>query len=211
MKILLAGGTGLVGAAFLDGAIARGWEVSAIGRRATGIATRDIISDFVEIPKLPEVDVTVSALGTTIAAAGSRRAFRAVDYDAVVNLATAASATRPTRFILVSAVGANPRAAAFYSRVKGEVERDLAQLPLQRLDILQPGLLLGERTERRPVESMLQAIAPAAAQVLRGPLSKYAGISADTVAKAMLALVRETEGGVFRYENRALEELAQQV
>ena len=74
MTILLAGATGLVGSRVL--ALRR--DIVPVGRRATGVAG-EIVADFAALPPLPSALVAVSALGTTIRAAGSQAAFRAVD------------------------------------------------------------------------------------------------------------------------------------
>lgn len=207
-RILLAGATGLVGQAVLDQHHSDHTEISTVGRRATKRVSQEIITDFAAPLTLPPADIAISALGTTIASAGSKAAFRAVDYDAVLAFAKAAKTVGVDHFLIVTAVGASPRAGVFYSRVKGEVERDLQALDFRRLDIAQPGLLLGERQERRPVEALLQNVDPLLRLFLKGPLNRYAGIPIADVAAALLSLCRETEPGVYRYENRALHRLA---
>lgn len=208
-SLLLAGGTGLVGGLFLDASISSGWHVCTIGRRATGRVEQELICDFSELPALPAIDVAVCALGTTIAAAGSKSAFRAVDYAAVIALAEAVKQQGVEHFILVSSIGAHPRAASFYARVKGEVERDLEALKFKRLDIAQPGLLLGDRAQRRPVEAFLQRLAPVAAPLMRGSLRQYAAIEAWVVAQALLRLADKQQAGVYRHDNAALLSLAE--
>jgi uncharacterized protein YbjT (DUF2867 family) len=101
--------------------------------------------DFDALPALPPAEDAVCALGTTIAVAGSRSAFRAVDHDAVLVFARAALASGVRRFAVVSALGADPRSRTFYSRVKGEVEQDLAELGFESLIVARPSLLDGER------------------------------------------------------------------
>lgn len=173
MTILLAGATGLVGSRVL----ALRYDIVPVGRRATGVAG-EIVADFAALPALPPALVAVSALGTTIRVAGSQAAFRAVDHDAVLAFARAAQAAGVRHFIVITAVGADAASGVFYSRVKGEVERDLAALGFDRLDILQPGLILGPRAERRPVEALFQALAPLLGPLLIGGLDKYGGIGA---------------------------------
>jgi uncharacterized protein YbjT (DUF2867 family) len=210
MKIVLAGASGLVGNRFLAAADAEGHDVVLVGRRALENSDREIITDFVDPPTLPAADAAVCTLGTTMARAGSRDAFYAVDHDAVLCFARAAIAAAIPRFLVVTAVGANARAAVYYSRVKGEVERDLEALAFQRLDIAQPGLLLGPRSERRPVETMLQRVDPVLRCVMVGPFDRYAGIAAQDVAGALLRLCETAnEPGVFRHRNRAHLRLAQ--
>ena len=88
----LAGATGLVGRAILEGLLADTSvaAVHAIGRRNPGRVHPKLISqvvDFAALPPLPPLDEVYLALGTTIKVAGSQAAFRAVDFDA--NLAVA--------------------------------------------------------------------------------------------------------------------------
>jgi uncharacterized protein YbjT (DUF2867 family) len=201
--VLLAGATGLVGSrvlALLPKAI-------PVGRRATG-RPGEVVADFGALPPLPAADVAICALGTTIHAAGSQAAFRAVDYDAVLAFARAAQAAGVTRFIVVTAVGADAASSVFYSRVKGEVERDLSAPGFDRLDIIQPGLILGPRSERRPLEAFFQWLAPLLNPLLVGGLARYGGVSADVVAGAIVALAGQTTPGRFVHQNRALAALA---
>lgn len=177
-------------------------------RRPLDSEHHEVVTDFRAPFEVPGADAAVCALGTTIAAAGSRDAFYAVDHDAVLQFAGASRAAGINRFLVVTAVGADPRARVFYSRVKGETERDLAALRFVRLDIAQPGLLLGSRKEQRPVERILQGIDPLARRFMGGPLNRFAGIKAETVARALLHLCEQAERGVFRHRNRDLLRIA---
>ena len=207
MKIVLAGGTGLVGSSVIDVAGKAGFHVVTVGRRRTGRTDTEIITDFDPVPELPPADVAICTLGTTIAAAGSKAAFQALDHGAVIAFAEAALAAGIEHFLVVTAVGSDPRASVFYSRVKGEVERDLAELGFRRLDILRPGLLLGARQELRRVERLLQGIAPLTDSVMRGPMKRYRSISARTLAWALVNLSSEPSSGVFFHESPGLHAL----
>lgn len=210
-NVLFAGATGLVGSRTLPLLLEAGHQVVVLGRRLTGLshpALQELHTDFREIPPLPPSEVAICTLGTTIRAAGGQAAFRAVDHDAVLAFAQAARAAGCRRAIVVTAVGSSPSASAFYSRVKGETERDLKGCGFDRLDLLQPGLILGPRTERRPVEALLQAFVPLLNPVLVGPASRYGAIRAETIAAAIRTLVVQSGDGVSRHENAALRELS---
>jgi uncharacterized protein YbjT (DUF2867 family) len=69
----------------------------------------------------------VCALGTTLAQAGSRDAFRRVDHDYVLTAALHARRAGAAVFVLNSSLGADPAAGSFYLRVKGEIERDFGR------------------------------------------------------------------------------------
>lgn len=198
-RVLLAGATGLVGGLVL------GLCPQAIPVTRRPIPGRPgVVADFDDLPPLPPVRVAVCALGTTRAKAGSDAAFRAVDHDAVLAFARAAHGAGVTHFILVSSVGANPNARLLYPRTKGEVEAALAAMGFARLDIIQPGLLIGPRSEHRPVEAFLQWAAP----MMDFALPRDVGsIPAQTVAAAIIALAQRNEPGVFRHGNRAITSL----
>ncbi|HZI14004.1 MAG TPA: oxidoreductase, partial [Myxococcus sp.] len=95
--VALAGATGLVGRALLEGLLADEavTAVHALGRRKLDTAHPKLTShvvDFTALPPLPPVDEVYLALGTTIKVAGSQAAFRAVDFDANLAVARAARA-----------------------------------------------------------------------------------------------------------------------
>ena len=201
MKLLLAGGTGLIGQVFLARAQLTNLHITAVGRRPTGIATEDIVADFADLPAMPSARVAVCTLGTTIRAAGSQDAFRAIDFDAVIAFATAAKEAGVEHFLTATAVGADANSSVFYSRVKGEVERELSSMHFQRLDIVQPGLLLGNRTESRPVETLLKWMAPATDLLMQGPWRKYRSIAAHTVAESLLVLTTHSAPGLYIHQH----------
>ena len=76
---------------------------------------RQVIVDFSCLPPLREfagADV-FSALGTTMKIAGSRDAFRRVDFDAALAFATAAAQGGARQFTVVSSIGADVHRASF--------------------------------------------------------------------------------------------------
>ena len=207
MTILLAGATGLVGAAVIEAARDTNLTVVTVGRRRTGRVANEIVADFDNLPPLPTADRAICTLGTTIKAAGSRAAFKVVDKTAVLAFAEASRQAGVSHFLIVTAVGADPKSSVFYSRVKGEAEAGLAAMGFRRLDILRPGLLLGERTETRRVEQLLQRLAPVTDHLMPGPLARYRSIPAATLAGTLLALCAEKQPGVHCHEGRNLHDL----
>lgn len=205
MRIMLAGGTGVVGKELLRQSRARGDYLIAVGRRPTGLADEELVIDFNALPQLPRADIAICALGTTIKNAGSRDAFRAVDHGAVLAYAKSALEAGIEHFMVVTAVGADPTSSLFYSRVKGEIQQDLCDLGFSRLDVLQPGLLRGERQEKRPVESMMKALAPIADRLMTGSWRRYRSVHPATVAECLLALTSATEAGIFIHQYDAMQ------
>jgi len=207
MELLLAGGTGLVGRSIIGLAKDRLMSITTVGRRITGEVENELVVDFADLPILPSADTAICTLGTTMRDAGSKSAFKAVDFDAVMAFARAAKQSGVRHFLVVTAVGADTGSRAFYSRIKGAVEIELTTIGFDRLDILRPGLLLGQRQSRRFVEQVLQDLSPAIALITRGPWTRYASISAEQLAGALLALCHEKSRGVFYHQSPELQSL----
>lgn len=148
--VIIAGATGLVGREILAGLLADRTVIAvhSLGRRRPPIEHPKLtahVVDFAALPALPSADEVYLALGTTIKVAGSQAAFRAIDHDANLAVARAALAAGAGRAGLVSAMGADARSKVFYSRVKGELEDALAQMPFEGLIIARPSMLVGDR------------------------------------------------------------------
>jgi uncharacterized protein YbjT (DUF2867 family) len=198
--VVLAGATGLVGRAILEGLLADASvaAVHALGRREPGVSHPRLIPhvvDFKALPPLPPLDEVYLALGATIKAAGSRAAFRAVDFDANLSVARVALAAGARRCGLVSAMGADAKSRVFYNRVKGETEEALARLQFGGLVIARPSLLLGEREALGQPARAAERVATAVGKLL-GPLvpANYRPVAAVDVAKALLARVPTARG-----------------
>lgn len=214
MRVAMIGATGLVGSLARSKLLAQGCSVDALVRRPAGFehpGWREHVAPPEEWPRLASslgADAAVSALGTTMRQAGSQAAFRSVDHDMVVDFARAAAGAGARRMVTVSSIGADPLAANFYLRIKGEMEAALEGMGFERLDIMRPGLLLGPRGgDRRPGERIAIALSPLANLVLRGRLDRYAAIDADAVAAAVAGALRQAEPGVYRHDNRAIRAL----
>ncbi|MFZ5567030.1 MAG: nucleoside-diphosphate sugar epimerase [Pseudomonadota bacterium] len=193
--VILAGATGLVGQHILKGLLADPTvsAVHSLGRRMPATQHPKLVThivDFAALPPLPPADELYLALGTTIKVAGSQAAFRALDYDANLNVAQAALAAGVKKAGLVSAMGADARSRIFYNRVKGELEDALTQLPFEGLVIARPSLLIGDREVLGQPRRSGEVIGEAAARVL-GLLipANYKPIPASAVAQALLAAV----------------------
>ncbi|TXC71146.1 NAD-dependent dehydratase [Sphingomonas ginsenosidivorax] len=171
--ILLAGATGMVGAATLALLLAdeRVDHVVAPTRRPipphaklrNPIMTSD---DLQPDAAWWTVDGAISALGTTRAKAGSAAAFRAIDHDYALAVARQVRARGATRFALTSSMGADARSRFLYPRTKGELEQAVERLGFRSLTLVRPGFLGGDRAEHRPLESVLGSLLRIAGPVL---------------------------------------------
>lgn len=160
MKLMLAGATGLVGSHLLRLALddARVTGVVAPVRRPLSLTHPKLSAPLIDFDAMPadaawwHADAFACALGTTMKLAGSREAFRRVDFDYPLAMARHAHAHGTRTCVLNSAMGADAGSRFFYNRVKGEVEQALAQVGFDSLTLVRPGLIGGERQQSRPAE-----------------------------------------------------------
>lgn len=208
MRVLLIGGSGLVGRALVARMVKReGVQLDLLLRRSfptdaanTQMFTGDPLVDALQQWREAErsCDVFVSALGTTRRIAGSIDAFAKIDRDLVLEVARAARAAGARQALLVSSVGADARSRNDYLRIKGELEQAVAGLGFPRCDFLQPGLLLGERDAvvSRPAERLGQWLSPLLNRLMPRALARYRAIDAGRVAMAACGLIGKPDPGV---------------
>jgi uncharacterized protein YbjT (DUF2867 family) len=215
---VVAGATGLVGRQLVQLLLDHhGYSrVVILVRKELGIAHPKLEERVISFERLEEeldgsllqgADV-FCALGTTIKQAGSQEAFRRVDYTYPLELGRAARRFGASCFILVTAMGSSVASRFFYSRVKGELERDLTALELPRLVILRPSLLLGHRAESRPGERAAILLSRPLGALMMGPLARYKAIEGSDVALAMLKAARMDGSSLQVLESNAIAKLA---
>lgn len=190
----IAGATGLVGRALL----AEWPDAIALARKPLPGMTVVDYTRPASFAALPAPRCVLIALGTTMAQADSREAFRAADFEAVLTVARAAREAGATHCGLVSALGGNARSKVFYNQVKGEAEDALIALGFERLVIARPSLLDGERDQLGQPPRAGEAWALRLARPLAGLIpSQWRPISPRRIARA-LRLALEAPGAPVR-------------
>lgn len=216
VDVCVIGGSGLVGNELLLNLSQMSFvrRIKAVTRRPLkGLPpkTDNIIIDFDQMERHQDAlqaSVFICCLGSTIKKAGSQEAFYKVDHDYVIQFAKVAEKAKAEKFLVISSMGANPKAMAFYSRVKGEMEKDLRPLKIPQVEIFRPSLILGERKEERSFEELMQKAMPAMSSLMIGPLKKYRAIKATDIAKAMSIAVFNFHPGHFIYESDEIQRIA---
>jgi uncharacterized protein YbjT (DUF2867 family) len=194
--VWIIGATGLVGqealTAHLEDPLFS--QVTAVTRRTTGLSSprlREKVVDFEALSREligEKVDLAICCLGTTIKQAGSKNAFRHVDFDYALAFAQSALAAGARHFLLVTALGADPTSRIFYNRVKGELEAALSGFGFEALTIVRPSLLIGDRKQQRLGERIAAPFSKLLPRSVRG-------IEARTVGRALARLAREPAQG----------------
>ena len=213
-SVVVMGATGLVGGHLVQMLAADETveKVVAPVRRAVTdwVHQRRIEAPVVDLDALSQsarrfqADQIFICLGTTMKVAGSKDAFRRVDFDYVVESARLAVEGGARDAYLVSSLGADSGSNVFYSRIKGEAEAAVSALPFRSVQILRPSVLVGERKTTRPGERIGIAVGRLLTPVLIGPARRYRPIEALTVARAMAAASRRPEPGVHVLESEEI-------
>lgn len=195
---LIAGASGLVGRHLTEFLLKSSEyeKVIILVRAPLDIASHkleQVIYDYKNPDELKiRADHIFCCLGTTIKKAGSAEAFRDVDYKYIAGLAQSGFGKGASKFLLVSAMGADKHSRVFYNRVKGETENVVKQIPFESVLIFRPSLLKGNRRETRAGETFANIIMRIFKILI--PL-KYRAIDAEKVAMAMYKYsIKEMEG-----------------
>lgn len=213
---LVIGATGLIGKALVTELLQSPAysKVAAVVRRPLPFSDPRLDQRIVDLERMEAAadafaaDDIFCALGTTIKKAGSRAAFRRVDFDYPMTAARLAKEQGARQYLLVSSLGADPHSRVFYTQVKGELEEALQGVGLEGLHIFRPSLLLGEREVARPGEEVAAVVMKGVSWALVGPLSKYRAITGQAVARAMVRKALEDQAGVHIYLSDAIAAMA---
>ncbi|MGB5077269.1 MAG: NAD(P)H-binding protein [Sphingorhabdus sp.] len=216
-NVILAGGSGLVGRQVVNAWHGNGSleMLHLLLRRPLavggGLTTHHVASpeDWPNIIAGLGGHVAICCLGTTMKQAGSKAAFIEVDLELVVRFATASKRAGARHFIVISSVGADATSSNFYLSVKGRVEDELRALGFDRLDIMRPGLLRGERKgKKRSTEAIGIWLSPVMDLLMQGSLQRYRSIDSAVVAHAVINLSMQSGAGIFIHENESITALA---
>ncbi len=207
-RLLLVGATGLVGSHVLQQALADpAVEQVVAPTRKSLVPHPKLLNPTVDFTRLPQdaewwrVDAVVCTLGTTIRVAGSQAAFYKVDHDHPLEVAYLAHRHGARAFALNSALGADATSRVFYSRTKGEIERDLQAVGFSSLTLVRPGLIGGARLESRPAEQVAVRLSQWLQPVLP---RRYRVVPAERIAHHLLQAALAGAPGVHVLPSEAL-------
>lgn len=200
MKVAIAGATGLTGSLSLQLLLQSSGvtEVISIGRRKTGVQHPKLSEVLLEDGLLKQpvyADGFICCLGTTIKKAGSQQAFKAIDYDLPVHLASTLQASGCETAAIISTVGAKTKSSYFYLRSKGEMEEAMQKIGFTSLALLRPSFIVGTREERRAWERFMTGFLKLASPLMFGGLAKYRATSATTIAEKLVDCVLTKKPG----------------
>ena len=214
---LIIGSTGLIGSELVNLLLDSNdyLKVITFVKRDSGIKHPKLTQYVIDFDK-PETykDLVVGddffcAIGTTIKKAGSQNAFRKVDFEYPKQFAAFALDNKVKQFMIISSLNANSTSGNFYLKTKGEIQDFLKNCTFESVAVLQPSLLLGNRTEFRLGEKVGAFFMKAFSFVFQGNLKKYKPIEGKTVAKALLKIAQKNVKGFKIYESDVMQEIGQ--
>jgi uncharacterized protein YbjT (DUF2867 family) len=212
---LIIGSTGLIGSQLLNLLLESPnyARVITFVKRDTEIKHPKLTQHIIDFDK-PETykDLVVGddffcTIGTTIKKAGSQKAFRKVDFEYPKQFAAFALQNKVKQFLTISSLGADAKSGNFYLKTKGEIENFLKDCNFESVSVLQPSLLLGNRTEFRLGEKVGAFFMKTLSFLFLGNLKKYKPIESETVAKALLKIAQTNNKGFKIYESDLIQEI----
>lgn len=202
MKTLILGASGAVGKDLLQELLKdeRFDQIDLFVRRDLAIDNPKITTHIVDFDRpddwrlLVQGDVVFSCMGTSLKQAGSKEAQYKVDYTYQYQFAKTAAEQGVKAYILVSSAMANPHSHFFYTRMKGELEEAINQLPFQQISILRPPSLIRKQTKKQSEKVTIS--------ILKffnrfGLLLSQRPMKTEIVACCMTRLAKTEQSGIF--------------
>ena len=146
-------------------------------------------------------------IGTTKKDTPDKSEYTRIEYDIPVRVASIAKENSVNSFYYVSSIGANPKASSGYLKNKGQVEEKIKNLNFNKLAIIRPSLLIGNRKSFRLGEVIFTPVMNTLTLFAFGSLKKYKPIKIENVVKAMLYISTSTSNKIV-YESNELETIA---
>jgi len=130
-------------------------------------------------------------IGTTKKKSPNKNEYQKIELDIPKKIAQIAKSNSVKSFFFVSSGYANPKSSGEYLKFKGLVEEEIKNLNFDKIGIMRPSFLLGERQEERVGEKFGIIIFKLLTPILIGPFRKMRPIQSEIVAKAMIKLANE--------------------
>ncbi len=163
--VIILGATGLTGSYLLELLLNSHdyKKVKVFTRRAIGKTHPKLEEVVCNVLKLEEqadqftADEVFVCIGTTKAKTPDKQLYYAIDYGIPTTSAKLAERNKIPTFSVISAIGANAQSSVFYSRTKGEMERDILKCDILNILIYRPSLIYGNRKDKRLGEKIATA------------------------------------------------------
>ena len=199
---LVFGSTGLVGGHLLDQLIKNeNYNKIKLFVRSeimiNDLKVEIVKTDFNNIEKHKEEmtgDHCYFCIGTTKQNSPDKEEYRRVELDLPKQIAQITKSNSVNSFVFVSSGYADPNSSGDYLKFKGLVEEELKRLSFNKLGIMRPSFLIGDRKEKRLGEKLGIFVFKLLSPLFLGPLKKMKPIQSEKVAKAMITIANVNLG-----------------
>ena len=153
-----------------------------------------INTDFKDLRKIENLiigDDCLFCIGTTKKNSPDKNEYRRIELDLPKKIAQISKSNDIRSFIYVSSGFADPKNSGDYLKFKGLVVEEIKSLNFEKIGILRPSFLLGNRKENRVGEKIGIFIFKLLSPIFVGPIKKMKPIHSEKVAKAMIKIANE--------------------
>ena len=197
-RVLVLGGSGLVGRQVCEQLARLGWHITVPTRRAVNAARVQSLPGLTVIEAnvhqeadlarlMPGHDAVVNLVAVLH---GSEERFESVHVDLPGKIASAMKKAGVQRLVHISALGADPQGPSMYQRSKARGETVLHNAGLQ-LTVLRPSVIFGAEDKFLNLFADLQAVAPF--MPLAGSGTRFAPVWVGDVARAVVVCLQKPD------------------
>ncbi len=150
-----------------------------------------INTDFKDLQKIENLiigDDCFFCIGTTKKNSPDKNEYRRIELDLPKKIAQISKSYDIRSFIYVSSGFADPKNSGDYLKFKGLVEEEIKSLNFEKIGILRPSFLLGNRKEKRVGEKIGIFIFKLLSPLFFGPIKKMKPIHSEKVARSMIII-----------------------
>lgn len=156
---------------------------------------KQFVGDILELENFKKdftADEVFCCIGTTAKKTPDKTLYKKIDFGIPVTAAKLSKANGIPAFLVVSALGANATSSIFYNKTKGEMEQAVLSEKIERIYILQPSIISGNRQEKRIGEKIGLFAFKLLQPLFLGKLEKYKITEAEHIAQTMINLANST-------------------
>jgi len=193
-EVTVVGGSGLIGSELLKQLIESNniSKIHVLVRKEVIFSSPKISVHAVDFENEEQLknsihgEIIYCCIGTTKAKTPDVFNYEKIDRDIPVRLAQIGKLVGIQQFHLISAIGANTHSKINYNRIKGEAEEGVENSKIPTIFIYHPAMLIGKRSESRPLEWIAQKISPLVDLFMMGSLKKFHSVKAQNLAATLL-------------------------
>ena len=136
-------------------------------------------------------------IGTTKKQTPNKLDYIDTELNLPIKTAQIAKENKIKSFIYISSGGANAKSKNLYLQNKGKAENEIVKLSFDFTAVIQPSLLLGNRSEFRIGERIAQFMFKKLSFIFIRKLRAFKAIHAFIVARAIIKIINRHEKGVY--------------